>query len=122
MPSETSPTHRARPADLSPELQTKIATLRAKAIADRHLEGPPPNVAGEPIFFFYPLRSTVIALRTAREAAGLSVTDVATKCGASEEVISQLESGAFLNPTWKLLGDYAHAVGMNLTLGVEPKA
>jgi DNA-binding XRE family transcriptional regulator len=120
MASDTTPAHRVRVADLSPELRAKLADRRAQAITDRHLEGPPPNVTGEPIFFFYPLRSAVLALVKAREGAGLSVADVAAKCGVSEEDITQFESGTLLNPTWKLLGDYAHAVGVKLSLNVEP--
>jgi DNA-binding XRE family transcriptional regulator len=122
MASDTTPARRVRMSDLSPELQAKLAERRAKAIADRHLEGPPPNVTGEPIFFFYPLRTAVLALRKAREAAGLSVADVAAKCGVTEDELTQLEAGAFLNPTWKLLGDYAHAIGAKLSLAVEPAA
>ncbi len=118
MANNTTPAHRVRVADLSPELRAKLAERRAKAIATRHLEGPPANV----IHFPAVIRATVLALRQSREAAGLSVADVATKCGVGEDEIARLEAGAFLNPTWKLLGDYAHAVGVKLTLSVEPAA
>jgi DNA-binding XRE family transcriptional regulator len=72
--------------------------------------------------FYFTLRMGVHSLRQAREAAGLSVADVAAKCGVAEDHLTQLEAGAFLNPTWKLLGDYAHAVGVKLSLAVEPSA
>ncbi len=120
MANDTTPAHRVRVADLSPELRAKLAERRVKAITNRHLEGPPPNVTGEPIFFYHSFRSAILALRQAREAAGLSVADAAATCGASDDEITRLEAGAFLNPTWKLLGDYAHAVGVKLTLSVEP--
>ena len=116
MASKTTPAHRLNYADASPELREKLAQARARAIATRHLEGPPSNV----IHFPAVIRATVLALRQSREAAGLSVADVATKCGVGEDDIAQLEAGAFLNPTWKLLGDYAHAVGAKLILAVEP--
>ena len=120
MASETTPSHRLNIADASPELREKLAQARARAIATRHLEGPPANVVGDTIRFYFTVRSAVVALRKAREAAGLSAADVAAKCGVGEEDLTRLESGAFLNPSWKLLGDYAHAVGMHLKLSVEP--
>lgn len=120
MAGETTPTHRLNIADASPELREKLAQARARAIATRHLEGPPANVVGDTVRFYFTLRSAVVSMRKAREAAGLTAGEVATKCGVSEEDVTRLESGTFLNPSWKLLGDYAHAVGMQLTLGVEP--
>lgn len=120
MASETTPSHRVRTMDLSPELRAKVAELRAKAITDRHLEGPPAHVVGDLVRFYSALRSAIVAARKAREAAGLPVAEVAAKCGVSEDDLVKLEAGTFLNPTWKLLGDYAHAVGIKLTLGVEP--
>ena len=70
--------------------------------------------------FSFTIRLAVDLLRKAREAAGQSVAEVAAKCGAPEDALTQLENGSFLNPTWKLLGDYAHAVGVKLSLAVDP--
>ena len=79
-----------------------------------------PDGLANAVRFSFTIRLVVDALGKAREAAGLSVADVAARCGSTEEMLTDLERGAFLNPTWKLLGDYAHAVGVKLSLGVEP--
>ncbi len=67
--------------------------------------------------FYFELRSTVAALKSAREAAGLTLADVAAKTGLALETLSRLETGATKNPTWQTLGRYAVAVGCRLTLG-----
>jgi len=46
----------------------------------------------------------------AREAAGLTLAQVAAKTGLAEETLCRLESGAVTNPTWQTLGRYAVAV------------
>jgi hypothetical protein len=48
----------------------------------------------------------------------LSLAQVAEKSGQPEEALARLEAATLHNPTWKLLGDYAHAVGVKLSLAV----
>lgn len=73
----------------------------------------------DPLFFYAALRQAVHALKTARVEAGLTLTQVAAKCGQPEETLAGLEAATLHNPTWQLLGDYAHALGRKLTLSVS---
>jgi transcriptional regulator with XRE-family HTH domain len=59
-------------------------------------------------------------LRNAREAAGLTLAEVASRAGLAEETLSRLETGAATNPAWKTLGAYARAVGCEPVLTVKP--
>lgn len=54
----------------------------------------------------------VTALKKAREAAGLSLTDVAERCGIDRAQLSRIESGQHLNPTIATLQRYARALGL----------
>lgn len=102
------------------EQAAKLAEVRAKVAANRHLDEPPlAGTVGEPIRFFTVLQSAIGRLKAAREAAGLTLAVVSERSGIAVETLSRLETGAARNPTWKTLGDYAHAVGCRLTLGVE---
>jgi hypothetical protein len=120
MATPTVPAHRLNPADASPELRAKLAAARERAIATRHLDGPPAVVTGEAVRFTDSVRRAVAEIKRRREAVGRSVADVAAVCGVADEVVTGLEAGTLLNPTWKLLGDYAAAAGVRLTLGIEP--
>lgn len=112
-------THRLNIAEASPALRERLAALRAKAIETRHLDGPPgPPLVEDPLFFYPALRQAVHGLKTTRSEAGLSLARVAEKSGQPEEALARLEAATLHNPTWKLLGDYAHAVGVKLTLAV----
>jgi DNA-binding XRE family transcriptional regulator len=116
-------TERPPVAPATPEQRERARLVRAQLAHKPPLE----ELLGQEgianaVRFSFTIRLAVDALRKARETAGLSAADVATKCGVSEDHITQLEAGAFLNPTWKLLGDYAHAVGVKLSLAVEPAA
>jgi len=51
----------------APEMQAKLAAVRAKSFKDRHLEGPPfPGVKGESVRFYLSLRATIAKLKAAR--------------------------------------------------------
>lgn len=106
---------------VTPEMKERARKARAEFAHKPTIEeilGP--DGLKNAVRFSFALRSAVVAMRKAREAAGMAVAEVAAKCGVSDDELAKLEAGTFLNPTWKLLGDYAHAVGMKLTLGVEP--
>ena len=59
-------------------------------------------------------------LKGAREAAGLTLAEVAAKSGLAEETLSRLETGAATNPSWKTLGSSAAAVGLAPVLTARP--
>lgn len=74
----------------------------------------------------YPNPVTVTAcvaeLKQAREAAGLTLSQVSARCGLRVETLSRLELGKVPNPTVDTLAKYAAAVGRVLTLGSVPQA
>ena len=70
--------------------------------------------------FYFELRAFTKQLKDAREAAGLTLSQVAEKTGLAEETLCRLESGAVTNPTWKTLGLYAVAVDQTINLTATP--
>ena len=70
--------------------------------------------------FYFELRAFVAQLKAAREAAGLTLAQVAKQTGLAEETLSRLETGAATNPTWQTLGRIAVAVGVRVRLTAEP--
>jgi DNA-binding XRE family transcriptional regulator len=69
--------------------------------------------------FYFVLREYVRQLKEARESAGLTLADVASRTGLAVESLSRLETGAQTNPTWKTLGLYSVAVGCRPHLTAE---
>ncbi len=70
--------------------------------------------------FYFELRACIFRLKQAREAAGLTLVQIAERTGLAPETLSRLETGAVTNPTWKTIADYAVAVGCRLRLTAEP--
>lgn len=58
-------------------------------------------------------------LKTVREAAGLSLADVAERSGIDKAALSRLENGIQSNPTVETLLRYAAAVGKRLRWTLE---
>lgn len=95
----------------------------SKAFDDlrRHFEGEDVGV----ITTVY-IRSGVVAgdciakIKAAREAAGLTLAQVAARCKLRVDTLSRLESGKVLNPTVDTLAKYAAAVGYTLNLTAVP--
>jgi ribosome-binding protein aMBF1 (putative translation factor) len=69
--------------------------------------------------FYFVLREYIQQLKEAREAAGLTLADIATRTGMAVESLSRLETGAQTNPTWKTLGLYANALARRPRLLLE---
>jgi hypothetical protein len=69
--------------------------------------------------FYSVLRAYIQQLQEAREAAGLTLADIAERTGMAIEALLGLEDGAQTNPTWKMLGLYALAVGRQPNLSAE---
>lgn len=61
------------------------------------------------------LRAALHDLKKAREAAGLSLADVAEKSGIDKAALSRLENGIRDNPTVETLMRYAAAIGKQPT-------
>jgi transcriptional regulator with XRE-family HTH domain len=64
-----------------------------------------------PMGEYLSIRQAVFALRKAREAAGLSLADVAERTGIDKAALSRIETGQHMNPTVSTLCRYAHALG-----------
>ena len=61
-------------------------------------------------------------LKTTRNAAGLSLADVAERSGIDKAALSRLENGVHDNPTVETLMRYAAAVGKKLVWKLEDLA
>lgn len=57
-------------------------------------------------------------LRPLREAAGLSLSDMATRTGMDRAAIQKLESGVHANPTISTINRYLHALGKRLVVSI----
>ncbi len=68
------------------------------------------------------IRQAVFALRKAREAAGLSLADVAERTGIDKAALSRIETGQHPNPTVSTLCRYAHALGKRWKWVLEGEA
>lgn len=86
--SDAMEANRALAQDRLPELETRIAQ----------------NVA------------VVAQLKAAREAAGVSLDEIAARTGMPKSAISRLENSANPNPTLATLRRYAEAIGRELSV------
>lgn len=94
---------------------------RHKAIRERFKSKPTIDelvasgeLSGEtmPLGDYLSLIEAVAALKKAREAAGLSLTEVAERCGIDRAALSRIENGQHRNPTVTTLQRYARALGL----------
>lgn len=72
-----------------------------------------------PMGEYLSIRQAVFALKKAREAAGLSLADVAERCAIDKAALSRIESGQHINPTVSTLCRYAQALGLRWTWRLE---
>jgi transcriptional regulator with XRE-family HTH domain len=70
---------------------------------------------------YFAVRQVIADLKRAREAAGLSLSQVAAQSGVDKATLSRLESGKQLNPTLETLVRYAEAVDRRLCLTLAPR-
>jgi DNA-binding XRE family transcriptional regulator len=78
-------------------------------------DAPPPI----PMGLYIELRLALAELKRAREAAGLSLADVAERSGIDKAALSRLENGVHDNPTVETLARYAAALGKRLTWSLQ---
>jgi hypothetical protein len=127
MPDESNP-RRVRPADLPPDIRARYEASKAEHAKIRaqfaHKPGihelltPEELANGAP--FYFELRAFVKQLKDAREAAGLTLAQVAEQTGLAADDLAELESGMMTNPPYRLLGLYAVTVGRRVTLTADP--
>jgi DNA-binding XRE family transcriptional regulator len=72
-----------------------------------------------PLGVYTQLRLALLELKKAREAAGLSLADVAERSGIDKAALSRLENGVHDNPTIVTLMRYAAALGKQLTWSLQ---
>lgn len=61
-------------------------------------------------------------LRPLREAAGLSLSDMAARTGMDRAAIQKLESGVHTNPTISTINRYLRALGKRLVVSIVDEA
>lgn len=81
-----------------------------------------PGELAEATPFYFALRCFVADVRSARDARGISLEEVAQKSSLAVEVLEQLEAGSQVNPSWQTLAKYAAAVGCTVHFHAEPSA
>jgi DNA-binding XRE family transcriptional regulator len=123
-PGKTTTPPRTRAADkFTPERLREIKAIQERSRHDR--PGPDELIDRGEIDELVPhaqlltLRVLMHQLRKRREAAGLSLTDVAERSGLTRAAISRLENGWNINPTLETLFGYAAAVGARLSLSSD---
>lgn len=104
-------TSRTVPADVLAAARQRASRLHEEL---RHKPSPSELLTAEELAdaapYYLVLRDYIRQLKEARMAAGLTLTDVATRTGMAVEYLSRLEAGTKTNPTWKTLASYAAAV------------
>jgi len=79
-------------------------------------EAPMDTVSGEDAA---QLLAFAAAIRSAREANGMSVEQLAEKAGVDAGVLARFESGQSFNPTVSILSRLAHALNRTLCLSLN---
>lgn len=132
--------HRARLEDLPPEKRAKAEAALARArtpeakaeeqairatyadrpsvqkMVERGDLDPESVTAGN---VRYALLRAVAALRTAREARGMSLADVSQRSGLDRAALSRLENEHNINPKLETLGRYAGALGLEISVTIN---
>ena len=104
-----------------------VAAARKRAEQTRrqlgHKPGPAelltPQEHADAAPFYLVLRDYIRQLKEAREAAGVALAELSARTNLAVETLSRLETGALTNPTWKTLGTYAAALGLQPRLLLE---
>lgn len=110
-----SPEDRARHNAIRETFQKERPTPQ-QLIDSGEYDGPIPHGV------YLSLVAALHELRTAREAAGLSLADVAERSGIDKAALSRLENGVHDNPTVVTLARYAAAIGKKLTWSLQDLA
>jgi DNA-binding XRE family transcriptional regulator len=107
-----TPEDRARHKAVREKFQKERPTLRQLVESG---DSPPPIKMG----LYIELRLALAELKRLREAARLSLADVAERSGIDKAALSRLENGVHDNPTVETLMRYAAAVGKKLTWSLQ---
>jgi DNA-binding XRE family transcriptional regulator len=118
MKSETrkidrTPEDRARLAAIRERFQREKPSLRKLVESG---DAPPPM----PLGTYLDIQVLLGRLKKEREAAGLSLADVAERTGMDRAAISRLENGHQSNPTVETLLRYTAALGKTIVWSIVP--
>ena len=111
-----------RKIERTPEQIAELKAVRERFQRDKptraELEASGEYGPGMPTPTYFALKVLLHRLRKAREAAGLSLADVAERTGMDKAFVSRLETGKG-NPTIETLARYAAALGKRVVFGME---
>jgi transcriptional regulator with XRE-family HTH domain len=110
-----------RKIERTPEEKARLAAVRERFKSRPTLEeldrsgefGPP--IPGST---FWAVMALMKELRAAREAAGVSLSELADRTGMDKASLSRLESGKQGNPTIDTLARYAHALNKRMEFSI----
>ena len=92
---------------------TSLAELRRKLLTDPQVKAEYDRLG--PVF------AVVGEMIEARQAAGLTQTEIATRMGTSQSVVARLENARHM-PTFAMIARYAAAIGRRLDIRLVPGA
>jgi ribosome-binding protein aMBF1 (putative translation factor) len=111
-----------RKIERTPEQLAELKAVRERFRREKptraQLEASGEYGPGVPTATYFALMAFLKRLRELREAAGLSLADVAERTGMDKAFVSRLELGRG-NPTVDTLARYAAALGKRVVFGVE---
>ena len=116
---------RKRNMDTIPKSHPKLTPQRISALSKLakkldHEEGESIKAKGRAAFARHEMIQTVIAaLKAARQAQGLSLSEIGERSGIGKANLSRLENDAAPNPTWDTIARYAESVGRKLQLKIR---
>jgi DNA-binding XRE family transcriptional regulator len=111
-PSNLSDAERARQQAVRDRFQKERPSLKQLVESG---DAPAPI----PMCVYIELRLALAELKRVREAAGLSLADVAARSGIDKAALSRLENGVHDNPTVETLMRYASALGKRLAWSLQ---
>jgi len=92
---------------------TSLAKLRRKLLTDPEVKAEYDRLG--PIF------AVVGEMIEARQAAGLTQTQIATRMGTSQSAVARLENARHM-PTFEMIARYAAAIGRRLDIHLVPSS
>jgi ribosome-binding protein aMBF1 (putative translation factor) len=111
-----------RKIERTPEQLAELKAVRERFQREKptraSLEASEEYGPGLPTVTYFALMGLLKRMRELREAAGLSLADVADRAGMDKAFVSRLETGQG-NPTVDTLARYAAAIGKRVVFGVE---
>jgi ribosome-binding protein aMBF1 (putative translation factor) len=111
-----------RKIERTPEQMAELKAVRERFQREkptrRELEASGEYGPGMPTVTYFAILGFLKQMRELREAAGLSLADMANRTGMDKAFVSRLETGQG-NPTVDTLARYAAALGKRVVFGIE---